>query len=137
MTQTGLNEVGLHTMRDYDSYRKTAIRYWERRRIVYNLALILPALFGYIIVAGVSAGVGDLRRLGTGAVLALFLVSALGANACYSLAYALEFLFGNDAPDSRWLRFWRPLLIVLGTLFSMLLALIGGRNIAVMEYSFR
>jgi TRAP-type C4-dicarboxylate transport system permease small subunit len=124
-------------MSDYDVYRKTAIRYWERRRIVYNLALILPALFGYFIFAGVSAGVGDGRHLGTGAVFALFLVSAIGANACYSLGYALEFLFGSDAPDSRWLRFWRPLLIVLGTLFSMLLALVGGRNIAAMEYAFR
>jgi hypothetical protein len=124
-------------MRDYVSIRKTAIRYWERRRIFYNLALILPALFGYFLFAGVSAGVGDRRHLGTGAVLALFIVSAVGANACYSLGYALEFLFGSDAPDSRWLRLWRPLLIVLGTLFSMLLALVGGRNIAVMEYSFR
>lgn len=36
-------------MRDYDAFRKTAIRYWERRRIFYNLALIFPALFGYCI----------------------------------------------------------------------------------------
>jgi hypothetical protein len=124
-------------MHDYDAFRKSAIRYWERRRIFYNLALILPALFGYVMYAGVSAGIGDRRNLGTGAVLSLFFASAIGANVCYSFGYALEFLFGSDAPDSGWLRFWRPLLIVLGTVFAMLLAVVGGQNIAVMEYSFR
>lgn len=124
-------------MRDYPAFKKTAIRYWERRRIFYNLALILPTLFGYGLFAGVSAGVGDQRHLSPGVVIVLFLVSAIGANVCYSFGYALEFLFGSDAPESRWLRFWRPLLIVLGTLFAMLLALVGGRNIAAMEYSFR
>jgi hypothetical protein len=121
-------------MRDYPAFRKTAIRYWERRRIFYNLALILPTLFGYGLFAGVSVGVGDQRHLSTSTVITLFVVSAIGANACYSFGYALEFLFGSDAPDSRWLRFWRPLLIVLGTLFAMLLALVGGRNIAAIEY---
>ena len=124
-------------MRDYRVYRKAAIRYWERRRIVYNLALIPPTLFGYGLYAGVSAGVGDPRHLTTGVVIVLFLVSVIGANLCYSFGYALEFLIGSDAPDSRWLRFWRPLLMMLGTLFAMLLALFGGRNIAVLEYSFR
>lgn len=124
-------------MRDFEAHRKSAIRYWERRRLFYNLALILPALFGYLISAAVSAGVDDPRRLGTGAVLGLFLLSAVGANVCYSFGYALEFLFGNDAPDSRWVDFLRPLLIVLGTIFAMLLAVVGGRNIALMEYSFR
>lgn len=98
---------------------------------------MLPALFGYFMSTGVAAGVGDQRKLGAGAVITLFVVSAIGANVCYSFGYALEFLFGSDASDSRWLRFWRPLLMVLGTLFAMLLALIGGRNIGVIEYSFR
>lgn len=124
-------------MSDYEAFRRRTIRYWERRRIFYNLALILPAFFGYALFAGVSAGVGDQRHLGTGSVVLLFFLSALGANICYSFGYALEFLFGSDAPDSSWLRFWRPVLIVLGTLFAMSLALAGGRNIAWMEYSFR
>ena|SRR5687768_7280419 len=70
-------------------------------------------------------------------VVVLFILSAVGANVCFSFVYALEFLFGSDAPDSRWLRFWRPLFMVLGTLFAMLLALFGSRNIAFLEYSFR
>src|SRR5204863_8188833 len=34
-------------MRDCVAFKKAAIRYWERRRAIYNLALLLPALFGY------------------------------------------------------------------------------------------
>ena len=124
-------------MRDFNTFRRSAIRYWERRRIVYNLALLFPALVGYALPAGVAAGVGDERRLGFGMVAVLFILSALGANICFSLGYALEFLFGRDVPESRWLRFWRPLLVVLGTLFAMFLSLFGGRNIAFLEYSVR
>jgi hypothetical protein len=128
------NNWATHTMNDS---KKSAIRYWERRRIIYNLALVLPAFLGYGLVGGVSAGVGDRSHFGFGFVLFLFVLSAIGANICFSFGYALEFFFGTDAPDSRWLRFWRPLLMVLGTLFAMLLALLGGRNIAMLEYSFR
>lgn len=98
-------------MHDFATYRKSAIRYWERKRIAYNLALVLPAFLGYGLAAGVSAGVGDQPHHGWGAVLFLFVLSAIGANACFSLGYALEFLFGSDSPDSRWPRFWRPLLV--------------------------
>ena len=122
-------------MRDFDAYRKSAIRYWERCRIIYNVALLPPAFIGYILPAGISAGVGDEAQFGLGGVLLLFFLSAVGANICFSFVYSLEFLFGNDAPDSQWLPFWRPLLIVLGTLFAMLLAFFGGANIAIMEYS--
>jgi hypothetical protein len=124
-------------MHDFATYRKSALRYWERKRIAYNLALVPPAFLGYGLTAGVSAGVGDLPHHGWGAVLFLFILSAIGANACFSLGYALEFVFGSDSPDSRWPRFWRPLLVLLGTLFAMLLSLIGGRNIAVIEFAYR
>lgn len=124
-------------MRDFPVFRKATIRYWERRRIYYNLALVLPALFGYGIFAGFSAGVGDPRHFGSGIVCGLFLLATVGANICYSFGYALEFLFGSDDPNSSWIGIWRPLLIVVGTLFAMTLAVIGGRNIALIEYSLR
>ena len=34
-------------MRDFNKFRHIAIRYWERRRIIYNLALVPPAIFSY------------------------------------------------------------------------------------------
>ena len=64
----------------------------------------------------------------------LFILSAIGANVCYSFAYALEFLFGSDDPASRWLRFGRNVAFISGLILAMLLAAVGGRNIALMEY---
>jgi hypothetical protein len=61
-------------------------------------------------------------------------VSALGANICYSFAYVLEFFLGSDEPTSRWLRFGRITVFVAGVLFAMLLALVGGWNIAQLDY---
>ena len=123
-------------MRDYHAFRQTAIRYWERRRIIYNIALVPPAALSYMLVAGV-ARVGDDYGWHPYYVVFLFALSALGANICYSFAYALEFLFGSDDPSSRWLRFQRTTAFVAGVLFSMLLALVGGRNIALMEFYYR
>jgi len=63
-----------------------------------------------------------------------FALSAIAANICYSFAYALEFLFGSDDPGSRWLQFGRTTAFAGGILLAMRLALIGGRNIAMMEF---
>lgn len=123
-------------MHTSQAFRQWAIRYWERR-LLYNLALVPPALFSYFLCAGVSAGVGDLRHLSTISVIGLFLLSAFGANVCYTFVYVLEFFFRSDAPDSRWSRAGRTVALIAGTLFAMFLALIGGRNIATMEYGFR
>ena len=120
-------------MRDFHAFRHTAVRYWERRRIIYNLALVPPALFSYMLTAGV-AYVGDPHPTLYRFLLLWFALSAIGANLCYSFAYALEFLFGSDEPASRWLRSGRTTAFVGGLLFAMFLALIGGRNIALMEY---
>ena len=120
-------------MQDYHLFRKTAIRYWERRRLFYNLALIPPSFFGYMLAAGLLY-VGDPPETQNAYVLFWLVMSAFGANVCYSFAYALEFLCGSDDPASRWLRFGRSTAFVGGVLFAMLLALIGGRNIAEMEF---
>jgi hypothetical protein len=116
------------------AFKQTAIRYWERRRIVYNLALIPPALFGYVITAGILY-VGDPHETHYWLLLLLFALSALGANICYSFAYALEFLFNSDDPTSKWIRWGRTVAFAGGILFAMLLALAGGWNIAQFEFS--
>ena len=120
-------------MRDYVAFRLTAIRYWERRRIIYNLALLLPAWFGYGFTDNLN-WVGDPHETHYSYIVPWFALSALGANICYSFGYALEFLFCSDAPTSRWMRYGRTKAFVGGLLFSVLLALIGGRNIADMEW---
>ena len=120
-------------MRDYHAFRQTAVRYWERRRIIYNLVLVPPAIFSYGFVDNLN-WVGDRHETQYFYVLPLFALSAIGANICYSFAYALEFLFGSDDPASRWMRFGRTAAFILGVVFAMFLALVGGRNIAEMEW---
>ena len=122
-------------MQDFHAFRKTAVRYWERRRIIYNVALVLPALVGYGFTDTLN-WVADPHKTHYAFIVPMFLVSALGANICYSFSYALEFLFGSDNPISRWQRYGRTTAFVGGVLFGMLLALIGGRNIADMEWSY-
>ena len=123
-------------MNDFSTFKKSAIRYWERRRIHYNLALVLPALLGYSAQSRAMSGLGDWVA---GLMVGLFLLVfyAVVANICFSFGYALEFHFGTDAPDSRWVRRWRPVLVVLGTMFAMYLALVGGEDIAVVAHRFQ
>lgn len=121
------------TAHQWISARKSALRYWEPRRIFYNLALVPSAFMGYAL-ADTLNNVGDAHVTHYGFVFFWLILSALGANICYSFAYALEFFFGTQEAVSRWMRFGRPTLYVAGVLLGMLLALIGGRNIADLEY---
>lgn len=121
-------------MRDLRAYRNAAIRYWETRRLVYNALLALPAIVGYAATAELPSAVGDPEHFGMGQVAWLFFLSALGANICYTFAYALEFHFGSDEPASRWLRCGRTCAFVVGTLIAMLLAFEGGRTIGLLQY---
>ena len=123
-------------MHDYHDFRHAAIRYWERRRAIYNVALLPPSALAYMLTAGVSRASDD-YGWHPYRVLLLFLLSALGANICYTFAYALEFLFGSEDPASRWLRFGRSTAFASGLVFAVLLAAIAGRNIALMEFYFR
>jgi hypothetical protein len=122
-------------MRDFLSFKRATIRYWERRRLIYNLALLLPAVFGYGFTDTMN-WVGDAHTTHYSYILPWFALSALGANIWYTFAYVSEFLFGSDEPASRWLRYGRTTTFVGGVLFSMLLALIGGGNIANMEWNY-
>lgn len=122
-------------MGDWTTFRGKAIRYWESRRFIYNLLLIPPALLAFV-VTDVMNYVGDsqphlvLYRF----LIFWFALSAIGANICYSFAYVLEFLCGSDDPTSRWLRFGRTTAFAGGVLLSIVLAFVGGRNIAMMEF---
>jgi uncharacterized membrane protein YedE/YeeE len=120
-------------MRDYSTFKGKAIRYWERRRFIYNLVLIPPAVVAYTFT-DVMNYVGDPHPLPYSFLFLWFALCAIGANICYTFAYVLEFLFSSNNPVSPWLRFGRTTTFVGGLLFAMLLALAGGYNIANMAY---
>ena len=122
-------------MDNYSAFRRSAIRYWEKRRIFYNLALVLPALIGYGVTDVVNY-VGDQHNSNNARLFVWFALSALGANICYTFAYALEFLFGNDDPASRWMIYGRTITFLGGLLLAVLLAFVGGWNIANIDFNY-
>jgi hypothetical protein len=88
-----------------------AIRYWETRRIAYNV--ILAAL-----VVGQFASVWPRSKvvLHLEPLLALFVLAVL-ANVCYSAAYFADIPMQYSAYRARWLD-WRGGLWCFGTLFA-------------------
>lgn len=119
-------------MNDFQSLKSSAVRYWERRRVFYNLALVLPTILGYV---GADPGiVPDYPHMGMGGAIWMLILGVFGANICYSFAYSMEFLLGGGKPEARWPRWGRMLALVSGTLFALVLAFRGGRAISFMEY---
>jgi hypothetical protein len=113
--------------------RRAAVRYWERRRIVYNVLLAPPSIVSYSLGA-MSRGGGSDSLFTTPHALLLFAMAALGANVCYSFVYALEFWFGNRDPESLWNVGGRPIILLCGIILGIVLAHKGGLEIAFMQY---
>jgi hypothetical protein len=117
------------------STRKSdAIRYWEVRRIVWNLLLVPPALLSYLFDIEFAVGVDDHPAFGWPIVLAHFCFAALGANVCYSFAYVIEFWIQGSDRESGYHEHGRPLLFALGYLVEMGLSLLGGTAIAQLQF---
>lgn len=92
-----------------------AIRFWEFRRIFYNLALSVVA------VAWLVMTWPHFRPALTFHSLILFFILALLANACYCAAYLVDIPLQHSALAAVWRR-RRWALWLLGTLFAILLA---------------
>jgi hypothetical protein len=91
------------------------IRYWELRRVWYNLALALLVVWWIVRTWPHFAPVMNLESLGK-----LLILAAL-ANVCYSTAYVVDFTVQSSTFAAGWLR-WRGLLWLAGTLFALLFA---------------
>jgi hypothetical protein len=113
----------------------SALRYWEIRRIWYNVALTPAAFFGYCTSTLLSFAVGDIQYLDGREVLAYFIFSAVGVNICYSFAYLLEFWLGGDDRQPRWHRGGRTRMFVSGTILAVLLAIVCGHCIGEMQFT--
>jgi hypothetical protein len=93
----------------------SALRYWEPRRLIYNLALLLVVAWSF--VAGLP---GSRDVFGPQLLLALFILAVL-ANVAYCAAYLPDIALQFSSFRSRWTR-TRLLLLVLGTLFACAIA---------------
>lgn len=92
-----------------------AIRYWEPRRIAYNL--ILAA----IVIGWIAFSWPHFRPILKWESLVLLAVLAVWANICYCAAYFADLPMQLSFFRQRWVR-WRWSLWTCGTLFAILLA---------------
>jgi hypothetical protein len=92
-----------------------AVRYWEPRRIVYNLVLAAVVL-GWIVFSW-----PHFRPALTLSSLLLLAILALLANACYCAAYLMDIPMKGSSLAMIWKR-RRWGLWLIGTLFAILLA---------------
>ena len=92
-----------------------AIRFWEPRRLVYNLVLAT------VVVVWLVASWPHFRPVFTLHSLLLLSILALLANACYCAAYLLDIPMQSLSVGAA-LRRQRWGLWVIGTLFAVLLA---------------
>ena len=92
-----------------------AIRYWELRRVVYNLALAA------VVVALAAAFWARIESRVSFELLLALVVLAVLANLCYCAAYFVDLPMQLSSHAGIWKR-WRWLLWIAGVLFGMALA---------------
>jgi hypothetical protein len=92
---------------------KDALRYWEPRRVAYNLAM--TAVAGAVVLRTWPhfQPAFTLQSVPPLAVLAAL------ANLCYCAVYVVEFMVDQSASDGLW-RHWRGTLWFAGTLLALL-----------------
>jgi hypothetical protein len=105
-----------------DGYRKQAIRYWEWRRLPFNVIIFVMLLVTWPISQAFTAGIDDKipASLTEPLVIAHVAVSFMICNVCYSIVYALEFFFCRPQPEGFWPTRGRLLVFLAGCLFVVL-----------------
>jgi hypothetical protein len=99
----------------FHAYFADALRFWETRRITYNLALLAVTAYWLLASWPHFRPALTLHSLPPLAILAGL------ANVCYSAAYFVDLPFQLSASGSSWRR-RRWALWLAGTLFAILLA---------------
>ena len=87
-----------------------SVRYWEKRRILYNLVLAAVVAILY------SMNAKEIRNIDSGTILGTFLLAVI-ANVLYCAAYIPDLLLQLSDYRDIW-RKWRVILFGIGTLFA-------------------
>lgn len=91
-----------------------AIRFWELRRIAYNVVLTV------VVVGWLACTWPHFRNAMTLHALGVMVVLAVLANVCYSAAYVVDVPMQLSNFRAGWQR-WRWMLWLAGTLFAVLI----------------
>ena len=105
----------VHAQISFRDALSDAIRYWELRRVVYNLALA-----AVVVALAVAFRARIESRVSFELLLALVVLAVL-ANLCYCAAYLVDLPMQLSSHAGIWKR-WRWLLWMAGVLFGMALA---------------
>ena len=95
-----------------------SVRYWETRRIVFNVVLAAVVVGSFV-----CHWPSSIAGLKWQPMLGLFLAAVI-ANVFYSSAYLADVLFQMSGYQQLWKR-WRWILLLIGTLFAAGLFLLG------------
>lgn len=85
-----------------------AIRYWERRRIIYN-GILASVFLGWVVLTW-----PHFREASTFQALIFLIVFAIAANLCYSAVYLVDLPLQGSSLRAQWQR-WRFGLWLVGT----------------------
>jgi hypothetical protein len=96
-------------------YVARGLRYWERRRIIYNVVLAVVVLGNFVF-----AWPGSRLALSVNLLLGIFVLAVL-ANVAYCAAYLPDIFVQFSGLDSA-LRWTRTILLVVGTAFAATIA---------------
>jgi hypothetical protein len=92
-----------------------ALRYWEPRRILYNLAL------AGVVGAHLAAGWPGTRQALMWNTLFLLIILAVLANVCYCAAYVVDLFMQYSGLRDTWPR-WRWTVLLVGIIFGAVIA---------------
>lgn len=101
-----------HTLREIFT---DALRYWECRRVLYNLVLVAVVLIWLVATWPHFRSMLDIRAL------LLMFVLATAANVCYCVAYCVDLVMQYSFFRLGWLR-WRWGLWLAGMIVAVVLA---------------
>ena len=107
-------QFGQPSATPFRGFLVNTIRFWEPRRLIYNLILAV------VTVVWIVATWPHFRPVMTVHSLLLLAILALIANVLYSAAYFVDLPLQSSSPDAEWKRV-RWGLWLLGTVFAILL----------------
>ncbi len=94
-----------------DDILRDTVRYWERRRIIYNVILAL-VFIGWIVLTWPHFSAAPSSE-----AIPFLIFFTIAANVCYSAVYLIDIPLQGSSLRAQWHR-WRISLWLLGTLIA-------------------
>mgnify|MGYP005870232821 CR=1 FL=1 len=93
---------------------RSSIKWWEKKRLIYNIFTLLGGLICVFLRSGVPNGVSSYQNF----LIIFFWL--FGANIFYTFGWSFEFLLNHYFKTNFWNNNVRKLIFILGTIFSFL-----------------